>query len=133
MGQMRDSAFIARLMGPVLLVNAVAILVNRKGFQEMISGATRNPSVIYLAGLLTLLAGLAIIEFHNDWRLGWPLLITIIGWLAILGGIARIMFPARMAAIGESMVSRERLMVGGAVISALIGGFLTIKGYGLAP
>jgi hypothetical protein len=130
---MRDSAFIARLMGPLLLVNAAAILVNRKGFQEMIAGAARNPAVIYLAGLLTLLAGLLIVEFHNVWSAGWPVLITIIGWLAIMGGIARTMFPARMAAIGESMVGRERLMVGGAVVSALIGGFLIIKGYGLAP
>jgi hypothetical protein len=130
---MRDSAFIARLIGPILLVNALAILVNRKGFQDMIAGAARNPSVIYLAGLLTLLAGLTIVEFHNVWSLGWPLIITVIGWLAIVGGIARTMFPARMAAIGESMVSRERLMVGGAVVSALIGGFLTVRGYGLAP
>jgi len=130
---MRDSAFIARLMGPLLLVNALAILVNRKGFQEMISGATRNPAVIYFAGLLTLLAGLLIVEFHNVWTLGWPLIITLIGWLAIIGGIARTMFPARMAVIGESIVSRERLMVGGAVVSALVGGFLTIRGYNLTP
>ncbi|HXF53354.1 MAG TPA: hypothetical protein VNK52_04450 [Hyphomicrobiaceae bacterium] len=130
---MRDSAFIARLIGPLLLVNALAILINRKGFQEMISGATRNPAVIYFAGLLTLLAGLTIVEFHNVWTLGWPLIITLIGWLAIVGGIARTMFPARMAAIGESMVLRERLMVGGAVVSALVGGFLTIRGYNLTP
>jgi hypothetical protein len=130
---MQDSVFIARLMGPLLLVNAAAILVNRKGFQEMISGAVRNPAVIYLAGLLSLLAGLLIVHFHNVWTLSWQLLITIVGWLGIVGGIARTMFPARMAAIGERMVAQEKWMVGGAVVSALLGGFLTIKGYGLAP
>lgn len=130
---MQHSAFIARLMGPVLLINAIAILVNRRGFQEMIAGATRNPAVIYLTGLLTLLAGLLVVEFHNVWALDWRVLITIVGWLSILGGIARIIFPAGMAAIGEKMVSRDSLMVGGAIVSILLGGTLTIKGYGLAP
>jgi len=130
---MQSSAFIARLMGPLLLVNAIAILVNRRGFQEMIAGATRNPAVIYLTGLLTLLAGLLVLEFHNVWVLDWRVLVTVVGWLSILGGIARIVFPAGMAAIGERMVSRDSLMVGGAIVSILLGGTLTIKGYGLAP
>ena len=130
---MQVSAFIARLMGPMLLINAVAILVNRRGFQDMIAGATRNPSVIYLTGLLTLLAGLLVVEFHNVWVLDWRVLVTIVGWLGILGGIARIVFPAGMAALGEKMVSRDSLMVGGAIVSILLGGTLTIKGYGLAP
>jgi hypothetical protein len=130
---MQHSAFIARLMGPLLLVNAIAILVNRRGFQEMIAGATRNPAVIYLAGLLSLLAGLLIVQFHNIWVLDWPVLVTLVGWLSIIGGIARIVFPARMAAFGEMMVSRDILMVGGAIVSILLGGTLTIKGYGLAP
>lgn len=130
---MQNSTFIARLMGPLLLVNAAAILVNRRGFQEMIAGATRNPGIIYLAGLLSLLAGLLIVQFHNVWVLDWPVLVTIVGWLAVIGGIARTVFPARMAALGELMVSRDSLMVGGAILSILLGGTLTIKGYGLAP
>ncbi|MGE5509863.1 MAG: hypothetical protein ACM31O_01275 [Bacteroidota bacterium] len=130
---MQSSSFIARLMGPLLLANAAAILINRRGYQEMIAGATRNPGIIYLAGLLSLLAGLLILEFHNVWVAGWPVLITVIGWLAIAGGVARTVFPARMAALGKLMVSRDSLMVGGALLSMLLGGTLTINGYGLAP
>jgi hypothetical protein len=130
---MQHSAFIARLMGPVLLINGLAILINRRGFQDMIAGAVRNPSVVYLTGLLTLLAGLVVVEFHNVWVLGWPVLITIVGWLGIAGGIARILFPASMAEFGERMVTRDSLMVGGAIVSLLLGGILSIKGYGFAP
>jgi hypothetical protein len=130
---MQNSAFIARLMGPLLLINAAAILINRRGFQEMIAGATRNPGIIYLAGLLSLLAGLLIVEFHNLWVADWRILITVVGWLAILGGIARIVYPAGMAELGAKMVSRDSLMVGGAIFSILLGGTLTIKGYGLTP
>lgn len=128
---MQYSAFIARLMGPLLLVNGAAILINRRGFQDMIAGAVRNPSVIYLAGLLSLLSGLLVAQFHNVWVLDWPVLITIVGWLSIVGGIARTVFPAGMAALGEKMVSRDALMIAGALVSILLGGTLTIKGYGL--
>ncbi len=131
--QHTTSAFIASLVGPVMVVNGAGILLNRRGYQEMIAGAARNPAVIYLAGILALIAGLVIVQVHNHWIAGWPVLVTIIGWLSIVGGIARIVLPARMAEFGERVVSRDSFMVGGAILSLLIGGLLTIKGYGLAP
>lgn len=47
----------------------------------------------YLAGALWFIAGLSIIRKHNLWMFNWPVLITLIGWFALLGGLARMFFP----------------------------------------
>ena len=38
-------------------------------------------ALIYLAGIITLTAGLAIVLTHNVWAADWRILITVLGWL----------------------------------------------------
>ena len=49
--------------------------------------------LIYLSGVLSLLAGLAIVIAHNRWSGGWPVIITVLGWLMVIGGVIRIVVP----------------------------------------
>ena len=85
--------------------------------------------MIFLAGFLALLAGLAIVNTHNLWTAGWPVIITIFGWLAVIGGVIRMAFPALTKSIGEAMLAREGMLrvVGG--VQAVIGAYLMVEGY----
>jgi hypothetical protein len=47
----------------------------------------------YLAGALWFVAGLSIIRAHNHWTLSWSVLITLLGWFVMLGGLSRMFFP----------------------------------------
>ncbi len=125
---MYQSAFIARLIGPLLLINAFAILVNRKGFAAMVTGAARNPAVIYLAGMMTLLGGLAIVQVHNVWCHDWSVLITMFGWMAVVGGSVRMLFPNELAKMAERMAKHQGWMVVSAALYALLGALMTVKG-----
>jgi uncharacterized protein YjeT (DUF2065 family) len=81
-----------------------------------------------LAGILALLAGLAIVNTHNVWT-GWPVIITLLGWISIIAGIARMAFPEIVRSIGEKMVTNETtLRIAGASQIAL-GGLLAFMGY----
>lgn len=51
------------------------------------------PTVTYLNGLLLFIAGLSIVRAHNYWTTSWPVLVTLTGWIAILGGLDRMFFP----------------------------------------
>lgn len=124
-----ESIIIARLLGPLMLVSAAAILLNRRGIQETMSAAAKNPSFIYLAGIMTFLSGLAIVETHNVWTADWRVTITILGWLMVVGGAARMMIPDQLAKMGSRLVKQTGLLEIGATISALIGVFLTIKAF----
>ena len=123
------SRLIAGLAGPLMVAMGTALLVNRAGMTAMAIEFTRNQGLIFLAGMLALVAGVAIVRVHNVWSGGWPVIVTVLGWLSIVGGLARMWFPWLAAPIAEGLAGHSAaLMIGGFVLLAL-GAFLTFKAY----
>ncbi|WP_455874740.1 hypothetical protein [Rhizobium yanglingense] len=69
------------------------MLVNLGMYESMIAEALHSGILFYLSGLLSLLAGLAIVNLHNRWQMDWRVIITVLGWLMTIGGIIRIVLP----------------------------------------
>ena len=90
---MRTSKTIAGLIGPTLVAVAVAVVLNLGSFPALAEQVSRDPALILLSGILLFVAGLAIVRAHNIWAGGWPVLVTVFGWLILLGGLARMLFP----------------------------------------
>lgn len=126
---METSLFLARLMGPAAIVMGAAMLINPVNMREMANDFLKHRGLIFLAGILTLVAGLAIVLTHNVWVAGWPVIITIIGWLSVVGGIFRIVFPDSVKSIGEAMLQLSGGLTAAGVAMALIGGTLCYVGY----
>jgi hypothetical protein len=126
---METSNIIARLMGPILIVSAAAILLNRKGIRKTIEAGAKSPVLMYLSGFMTLLAGLAVVELHNIWVADWQTLITVTGWAMVLGGTARMLFPEQLAAAAQKQIKLPGSLEGAAIASAFVGAILSIKGF----
>jgi hypothetical protein len=43
--------------------------------------------VVYLSGTLLFVAGPSIVRVNSRWTSGWPMLVTLMRWFAILGGL----------------------------------------------
>ena len=69
---MDRSLFLARLMGSTFVAIALGMLINLGMYESMIAEALHTGIVLYLSGLLSLLAGLAIVNLHNMWRAQGP-------------------------------------------------------------
>ena len=126
---MNTSLFIAKLLGPMLAVLGIAILMNPSRIREMAEELLDGNASLMILGILTLLTGLVIVNIHNDWTLGWPLIITIFGWLAVLGGILRMTMPSQVRSMGEAMLKQDNVLYISAIANILLGGFLTYMGY----
>ena len=126
---MSSSKFIARLIGPVFVVSGIAMLWNRGSYPDMVEEFLHSPALIYIAGFLALLGGLAIVNVHNSWLWGWPLIVTVTGWLAVIGGIVRMVAPQFIQAIGAAIYTQTAVMIAVAVAILALGGFLSFKGY----
>jgi hypothetical protein len=124
---MDRSLFLARLIGPTFVVIALGMLINPSMYESMIVEALRPGILLYLSGLLSLLAGLAIINLHNTWHMDWRVIITVLGWLMTIGGIIRIVAPQITIAIGSAVYSGRTIVV--ALIVGALGAFLSVKGY----
>ena len=63
------------------------------------------------------------------WRADWPVIITILGWLAAIGGAFRIIAPQGTERIGRQVLKHKHgLTIGGAVWLA-VGAVLCLFGY----
>jgi hypothetical protein len=128
---MTNAELIAGYAGPVMIAIAAAMLLNRGAIVGVIKDMANGPAFIFLAGLLTLLAGLAIVRAHNVWSAEWTVLVTVIGWLAIISGIVRIVWPDRIASVANRILSSENAITGWGFVVLMLGAFLTTKGYAL--
>ncbi len=126
---MRISVTLARLMGPLFLVMGAGMLLNGDIYRAMAEEFVHSHALIYFSGVLALLAGLAIVNAHNVWALEWRVVITLFGWLALLGGVVRIVAPQFVAAIGTAMLSSAALPLTASIIVLALGGLLSFKGY----
>lgn len=128
---MTNAELIAGFAGPLLIAVAAALLVNRRTVANPITGTLNGPEFIFFSGIFTLLAGLAIVRAHNVWAAEWTILVTILGWLCIVGGVIRIIWPERVTTLRAAMMRSENSVTAWALVSLLLGAFLTAKGYAL--
>jgi hypothetical protein len=70
------------------------------------------------------------VRVHNVWSGGWPVLVTILGWLALVGGLIRILLPTKLAEIAAGFAQHTGLITVAAIVLLVIGGFLSFKAYG---
>jgi len=110
-GEIERSTFIAKLLGPFFLVVGVGMLVNQSVYQAMISEFLRSAALVYLSGILSLFAGLAIVNVHNSWISGWSVVITVIGWLMLIGGIVRLVLPQLAIGLGTTVYGSSAALV----------------------
>jgi hypothetical protein len=126
---MTPSTFIARILGPLMVVMGLGLLLQTQAFRAMAQESLQSPAVIYFSGLITLAVGLAILNVHNLWTRDWRVIITIFGWLAVIGGIFRLLATGFVQQVGLEVVIRPRGLIVGAVIQLVLGGYLAIMGY----
>ena len=62
---MANSKLIAGLVGPLLAAIGIAMLINRDLIPAIIGEAAHNDALVFLTGLLTLPAAVAIVRVHN--------------------------------------------------------------------
>lgn len=126
---MENSKTIAGLVGPSMLLAGALVLLNIKLFPGMVTEITRNPLLVILAGFITFVVGLAIVRAHNRWQKGWPVIVTVIGWVCILGGLLRALFPVLVAQIAARVIRVPGILPVAAVILLALGAFLSFKAY----
>ena len=126
---MTTSIFLAKLIGPVLLVMGVGILLNAKAFRPVFDEIVRNRALVVLFGLMTMSAGLAVVLVHNVWVAHWPVIITILAWLTTISGAFRLLAPQDAIRFGRLAYEQPGSALAGAAIWAVIGAILCFFGY----
>ena len=126
---MPPAKLIARLIGPVFVVIGVAVLLNTAFYVELVVEAVHVPALIYIYGVLILVAGLAMLNAYRAWTRDWRVIVTILGWLFVIGGVIRILLPQLLATHAATTYATPTALIIDAAILFVVGGYLSFEGY----
>jgi hypothetical protein len=126
---MDTSIFLAKLIGPVCLVIGLALFVNGTGLRVLLFEFIDSPALIFLSGIITMTAGLAVVLTHNVWAADWRVVVTVLGWLATIGGAIRIVVPQQTIELGRIMLTNYYTVPVVMGFYLVLGALLTYFGY----
>jgi hypothetical protein len=106
-------------MGPSLVVFSVTEAYNAEIFLN------NPPSIVFFNGCVLFVVGLAVVRAHNIWVLRSPVLVTLVGWAALVLGGSRMVFPEQH--VVKVTKGWQMYMVQGTV--CFLGAALSVIGY----
>jgi len=126
---MDNSILLARFIGPYIIVIGVSLMLNQKTFRQIVEEFPKSPSLVYVTGLMTFVAGLAIVLNHNLWVADWRVIITVFGWMAFIKGLWLVLFPGTLGKANKFFLKNFKTALFIWSIMILVGISLTMKGY----
>ena len=126
---MHTSIFLARLIGPVMVIVGLAVLFNQNGFRDLAREFVQSRALIFLSGLVILPAGIAIILVHNVWTVSGSLMITLFGWITAITSAVRVIAPQFVMTRGSVMLQRPKMPLITGCIWTVAGLLFCLYGY----
>lgn len=116
-----NEAQILEFAGLFIGLMGIGFIVSSEQYLRMIDDVKKNSAVLLTFGGINLIIGYLLVVNHNIWVWDWPVVITVIGWAALLKGVVIIAFPRTHLGIADWFVvtlSRNEKMLG-AILLAL--------------
>ena len=126
---MSTSVFLARLIGPVMLVIGLAVFANQRAFRDLAEEFLASRALTFLSGLIIMPAGLAIVLTHNIWAVDGRVMITMFGWANLIGGAIRLAAPAYVMQTGRAMLKRPYFIPVAAATWVVAGALFCLFGF----
>ncbi|MEN8108252.1 MAG: hypothetical protein ABFS22_09620 [Pseudomonadota bacterium] len=77
----------------LLLVLGLSYAINTVMWLKVTRVAMAHPERYLYFTVLTLALGLAIVISHNVWIFGWPVVVTLFGWIMVIKSTLFLLFP----------------------------------------
>ena len=121
---------VCRVLGPVLLLRALSIVIDRKHFEEMARNVEREATTVSfsLFPIALLMACITLAFVHTDTTTPAAILIRVIAWGGIVKSSVLILLPRAVVAKVRSL---ERFGVLNIVLTTcfIVGAYFTWFGY----
>jgi vacuolar-type H+-ATPase subunit I/STV1 len=107
------------------------MVTHKRATVETATALLHNAPVLFIVGMITLIAGLAMILIHNVWSGGaLPVIVTLVGWLTMIKGLL-FLFLSPEAAVGFFLggLHYGQLFYLYTAICLILGAYLTYGGF----
>jgi len=123
------TAYVAQLLGVYLALSGVLMIVREQAMMVLVPKFVDSPPFLYFLGSLRVLIGLAIVLAHTMWIGTLGAVISLVGWLTLLRGIAMLLLPVETERKILAAFSRGNTWYTTAIIAIVLGGWLAYAGF----
>ena len=90
---MELSVLVAKVIAIIYIVSGFALFIGQINFQKIAEDFDKSPALTFIVGFLSAIVGLILVTYHNIWNANWTVLITIISWFVLIGGLIIVIYP----------------------------------------
>lgn len=124
------TTFLSRLIGLYCILASLSMAAHRQAAVETVAALVRTPPLLMIAGILALIAGLAMILGHNVWSGGaLPVIVTLVGWITLIRGVLVLFLSPEAEAALFAGLRYEQLFYVYLAIPLALGAYLTYGGF----
>jgi vacuolar-type H+-ATPase subunit I/STV1 len=124
------TVILAQILGGYMLVAGAAILIDRTLVNRLLISLQDNLAAIFIMGLIALLMGLTIAALHTRWDNPLAIIVTIIGWLAILEGALILCLQTRFIAVFTPWFTKTTVSLVWGAVAVVLGLVLLAGSFG---
>jgi hypothetical protein len=103
--------------------------MNPDFYKKLFEDFIENASALYLGGIMALAFGYLIVAFHNTWTKDLSVIITIVGWLALIKGILILIQPKIIVALSKAIMKKESFLKVEAIVVIILGLAFSFLGF----
>jgi hypothetical protein len=115
--------FVARVVALIYIPLGIGMVTGQISAKELFSSYEKSAALTLWIGIFAVLAGTFVVSYHNIWVKGWPVLVTLLGWIGLVEGVTFIAFPKRMLKAGKMVAKNEKAWGAFALLAGLVFGY----------
>jgi hypothetical protein len=121
--------YIAKIAAVLYLSVGISALLNKNYLKKVVEDYVKSPGLAYLGAVSALVLGFILLFIYSEWVWDWKLLITLLGWGAIIKGVFALLFPGALIKLSESLIKMKSLFVLCGVVGIILGLFFGYYGF----
>jgi hypothetical protein len=119
---------LATFLGLYMLAAGVGLLVNRQAYETVIAELRANAALGYMTAILAFVIGAVIVALHNLWTGPTAIIVSVIGWAALIEGVAMLAVRDRFLALVGAIPLNPPVAVGLGAFTVVLGLWLLYAG-----
>ncbi|HUX80458.1 MAG TPA: hypothetical protein VMW10_12060 [Alphaproteobacteria bacterium] len=126
---MELSIYLAKAIGLYYVIVSLGMILNGARIKTLMIEIMNSPGLLFVTGFFALIIGVLLVTSHNIWVSDWRILITLLGWGALLKGIMIVTVPQLMIETSKKWIQNNISYYATMCFVFLVGVFLLYHGY----